>query len=92
MPKHVEQELSASLYDKVQTLAEYNYSSVSNTCLSMTGWASKQSYWFDDYKKALRKKKEVKDETKATSIDREKLEKLIAIYDLLGIDLNGLTR
>ena len=88
MPKHVELELSASLYDKVRTLAQYNHSSVSQTCLSMMGWALNQSYWFDDYKEALRKKKEVKEETKTTSVDREKLEKLIAVCDLLEIDLN----
>ena len=92
MPKHVELELSASLYDKVRTLAEYNHSSVSKTCLNMMGWALNQSYWFDDYKEALREKKEVKDKAKTTSVDREKLEKLIAVCDLLDIDLNGLNR
>ena len=87
MPKHVELELSASLYDKVRTLAEYNHSSVSNTCLNMMGWALNQSYWLNEYKEALREKKEAKEETKTISVDREKLEKLIAVCDLLDIDL-----
>ena len=92
MPKHIELELSTALYNQLRTLAQYNHSSVSSTCLGMIGWALNQSYWFDDYKEALRKKKEVKEETKTTSVDREKLEKLIAVCDLLEIDLNGLTR
>ena len=58
----------------------------------MMGWAANQSYWFDDYKEALRKKKEVKDKAEAIPVDREKSEKLIAVCDLLDIDLNGLTR
>ena len=90
MPKHVELELSASLYDKVRTLAEYNHSSVSKTCLNMMGWALNQSYWFDDYKEALREKKEVKEESELTTEQTENLEKLLAIAKLIGIDVKGI--
>ena len=99
MPKHIEIELSTDLYDFVRTPAQYNHSSVSSTCLGMMGWATNQSYWFDDYKQAPRRydsleehhrKKKVKDESELTTEQTEDLEKLLAIAKLIGIDFKDI--
>ena len=96
----VEVELSIPLHDFIRTIAENNKQPMSEVCVEMLSCAQFNEHWFAEYKKgrpydsryASRRKKEVKDETKTTSVDREKLEKLIAVCGLLDIDLNGLTK
>ena len=90
MRRHIEIELSTDLYDTVRTLAQYNHSSVSSMCLGMIGWAANQSYYFDDYKEALREKKEAKDKSELTTEQTEDLEKLLAIEKLIGIDVKAI--
>ena len=73
---------------------------MSDVCFEMLNLAQLDRHWVEEYKKgrpydsryASRRKKETKDETKTTSVDREKLDKLVAVCDLLDIDLNRLTR
>ena len=96
----VEVELPIHLYDFVRTIAEHNNQPMSKVCIEMLGCAQFDEHWFTEYKKgrpydsryASRRKKQAKDEAETTSVDREKLEKLIAVCDLLDIDLNGLNR
>ena len=69
---------------------------MSEISIQMLGTSQFHEGWFAEYKKgrpydsryANRRKKEVKDEYETTSCDREKLKKLIALCDLLDIDLN----
>ena len=96
----VEVRLPMNLYDFVRTIAEHNKQPMSEICIEILGSAQFDEHWFAEYKKgrrydsryASRRKKEVKDEAETASVDREKVEKLIAICDLLDIDLNRLIR
>ena len=93
---HVQIELPIGLYDFIRTIAENNKQPMSDVCIQMLGTSQFHERWFAEYKKgrpydsryANRRKKEVKDEAEMTSCDREKLKRLIALCDLLDIDLN----
>ena len=93
---HIEVEPPISLYDFVRIIAEHNNQPMSKVCIEILGCAQFNEHWFAGQKKgrpydsryATRRKKQVKDEAETTSIDRERLEKLVTICDLLGIDIN----
>ena len=91
----VEVELPISLYDFVRTIAEHNKQPMSEVCVEMLGSAQFDEHWFAEYKKggpynsryASRRKKEVKDTSEMSPKNQDDLKKIIAICDLLEINI-----
>ena len=96
----VEVELPISLYDFVRTIAEHNKQPMSEVCIEMLGSAQFDEHWFAEYKKgrpyssryASRRKKGVKETSEMTLKNREDLKKIIAICDLLEINIKDFAR
>ena len=96
----VEVELPISLYDFVRTIAEHNKQPMSEVCIEMLGSAQFDEHWFAEYKKgrpynsryASRRKKGVKETSEMTPKNREDLKKIIAICDLLEINIKDIAR
>ena len=97
---HVQIELPIGLYDFIRTIAENNKQPMSEICIQMLSTSQFHERWFAEYKKgrpydsryASRRKKGVKETSEMTPKNREDLKKIIAICDLLEINIKDIAR
>ena len=97
---HVEVELSIPVYDFIRTIAENSKQPMSEVCLEILNFAQLDRRWVEEYKKgrpydsryASRRKNGVKETSEMTPKNREDLKKIIAICDLLEINIKDFAR
>ena len=97
---HVEVELSIPVYDFIRTIADNSKQPMSEVCLEILNFAQLDRRWVEEYKKgrpydsryASRRKKGVKETSEMTPKNREGLKKIIAICDLLEINIKDIAR